>query len=186
MQCIDAYTKRDPNISYWEGKIYPREYINSVRVYTQLSEYHPDATDTLKIAARAHNIGGWQIERDLYPLTRAGYKLWQQKLLQFSANVTTSILNSLDFDEAFIERTGEIILKTQIKSDLETQILEDVIGHVFLMYYAQDVAQKNTSEKMATIVKKTLNKMTPHRVSTVSTLGLPENIATFLNKILVS
>lgn len=183
IQKIDEYNKKDPNTEYWKGKVYPKEYLYSLRMSEHLDQYQPDASEALKIAARSHHIGRWEIPRSDYPEGKTGYYQWRTTLQGFHAEIVEEILQELEFDTGFIEKVKKIIQKKEIKKDLEVQILEDVICHVFLLYYLEPFAQPHAEEKVVDILQKTLKKMSAHGKEVAMSLPLTREVASLLKKI---
>jgi hypothetical protein len=159
IQLIDQINAEDPNKEPWKGKAFPKELLYSHRMTKKLGEFAPDASEQLKIAVRAQHIGRWKIQRSEYPMDRTGYLTWREELKKMHADLTGKILSETGHDEAFISRVKFLIRKKQLKTDLETQILEDVVCLVFLEYYLEDFIAKHEFEKIKDILKKTWDKM---------------------------
>lgn len=156
---IDEVNAQDPHSEDFEGKTFPKELLYSQRMSEKLQQFAPEAPDYLHIAARAQHIGRWRIPRSEYPMDRVGYLRWREELKKMHAAMTTQILAELGFDEEKIARVSHLIRKKQLKSNEETQLLEDVICLVFLEYYFEDFAAKHADEKIIDIVRKTWAKM---------------------------
>ncbi|WP_332912350.1 DUF4202 family protein [Algoriphagus boritolerans] len=45
-----------------------------------MEDFAPEASEHLKIAARAQHIGRWRIQRSAYPMDRTGYLTWREEL----------------------------------------------------------------------------------------------------------
>ena len=67
------------------------------------------------------------------------------------------------YDDTMVARVGSLLRKENLKSDAETQTLEDVICLVFLENYFVDFAQKHAHEpeQVITILRRTWRKMSP-------------------------
>ena len=70
---IDEANAQDPKTGLHEGTEYPKEQIYGVRMMQWVERLEPEASDTLKIAARAQHIRRWEVARDTYPEGKAGY-----------------------------------------------------------------------------------------------------------------
>ncbi|NRS90547.1 hypothetical protein HNQ02_003492 [Flavobacterium sp. 7E] len=158
-ELIDAENAQDPNSELFESKSYPKELLYSKRMYTQLMEFYPEASEEVQIASKAQHICRWKIARNSYPMDRLGYLTWRGELKKFHAGTTASILEKVGYDAAFITRVSFLIEKKQLKKDEETQLLEDVICLVFLEFYLDPFVQKHDREKMKNIILKTWSKM---------------------------
>jgi hypothetical protein len=159
IQLIDQINAEDPITETWKGKAFPKELLYSHRMSKKLLEFAPDASEELRIAARAQHIARWKIQRAEYPMDRLGYLTWREELKKMHADLTGKILEEAGFEEIFISRVKFLIRKKQLKSDFETQILEDVVCLVFLEYYLEDFVAKHEFEKIKDILKKTWAKM---------------------------
>lgn len=156
---IDQINSEDPTHEFWKGKDFPKELLYSHRMTKKLGEFVPEAADHLKIAARAQHIGRWKIQRSAYPMDRTGYLTWREELKKMHADLAGKLLIEAEYEEAFISKVKFLIRKKQLKTDFETQILEDVVCLVFLEYYFEDFVAKHEFEKIKDILKKTWAKM---------------------------
>jgi hypothetical protein len=126
-----------------------------------LARLYPQASVALQLAARAQHIRRWEHPRSAYPMDRAGYHRWRTALYQFHADTTAEILRKTGFDEPTIDRVRSLLKKERLKTDPETQALEDVICVVFLENYFADFAAKHAEEKVIHILRRTWAKMSP-------------------------
>ncbi len=147
---IDAANATDPH---------HKELLYSQRMTQWLQKIAPDAPEPLRLAARAQHIMRWQIPRSDYPIDRAGYHRWRTRLYDFHADATVQILRGVGYDEPTIARVRSLIRKERIKSDPDTQTLEDVICLVFLENYFHEFAQDHEQAKLITILQRTWKKM---------------------------
>lgn len=179
---IDALNHKDPNREIWKGYYYAKEFLYGVRMTQQLKAYAPDASIALQIAARGHHICRWEIPRNQFPEGKMGYYQWRTGLYQFHAKKVGGILEQLEFDQDIIDQAKLIITKKQLKSDDETQKLEDVICFVFLQYYADEFCSKHTEEKVIDILQKTWKKMTAEGQAYAVKLSLSDSILRLIEK----
>lgn len=162
IQLIDQVNSEDPIKEAWKGKDFPKELLYSHRMTKKLGDFAPDASEELKVAARAQHIGRWKIPRSEYPMDRVGYLTWREELKKMHADLTGEILEKAGYGEPFISRVKFLIRKKQLKTDAETQTLEDVVCLVFLEYYLEDFVVKHEFEKIKDILRKTWAKMSEH------------------------
>jgi hypothetical protein len=149
---IDAANAQDPN---------SKELIYSQRMTQWLEQVEPNASEALRLAARAQHIMRWKIPRSQYPMDRAGYHRWRTHLYDFHADTVAGILRDVGYDDATIARVRSLIRKERIKSDPEMQTLEDVICLVFLENYFHEFARDHDEQKLITILQRTWKKMSP-------------------------
>ncbi len=157
---IDAANAADPNTESFGGETHPKELLYGRRMTAWLDKVDPDASEALKLAARAQHIERWKIPRQDYPEGKKGYHLWRTTLYRFHADRAAEILKTCGYDAETIERTRQLLLKKNLRSNEEMQTLEDVICLVFLENYFADFSQKHDEEKIIGIVRKTWGKMT--------------------------
>lgn len=159
IQLIDQINSEDPISEIWNGESFPKELLYSQRMTEKLEKFAPDASEHLKIAARAQHIGRWKIQRSEYPMDRPGYLTWREELKKMHAEMAGQLLLEAGYEEEFISKVKFLIRKKQLKSDIETQTLEDVVCLVFLENYLEDFVAKHENEKVKDILKKTWGKM---------------------------
>lgn len=156
---IDAANAEDPNYEIDQSQSYPKELLYSNRMYAQLMDFCPKASEEIQIATKAQHICRWKITRESYPMDRVGYLKWREELKKFHAQTTSKILEKAEYSAEFIARVSFLIEKKLLKKDEETQLLEDVICLVFLNYYLEPFVAKHDTEKLKNIILKTWNKM---------------------------
>ncbi|MDD5331167.1 MAG: DUF4202 domain-containing protein [Sulfuricella sp.] len=157
---IDAANAEDTNKETFEGVEYPKEILYSNRMTAWLDKYEPDASEALKLAARAQHIRRWAIPRGDYPMNRKGYDDWRITLAKFHGDTTAEIMRDVGYDEATCERVKTLLLKDRIKLiPDEGQVLEDVVCLVFLEFYFVPFAPHYSEPKLIGIVRKTWKKM---------------------------
>ncbi len=162
MAAFDEANRQDPHQDYdEEGNLVPKELLYAIRMTRTLATFQPDASEALQLAARCQHIQRWTVPRNTYPMDRKGYLQWRTQLKQFHGEKAAAIMQAEGYDKAIIERVQFLLHKKKLKSNPETQTLEDVICLVFLQYYFSDFARQHdySEEKLADIVAKTWNKM---------------------------
>lgn len=158
---FDRFNGEDPNREVFEGREYPKELLYAGRMTAWLERLAPDASEALRLAVRCQHIGRWTIARDRYPLGREGYIRWRGALGRFHAETAGRILTEVDYDAGTMARVRKLLRKGGLKTDPETQLLEDVVCLVFLENYFSDFSRKHADEKVIDIIKKTWVKMSP-------------------------
>lgn len=169
---FDAANAADPNHEMFEGKPYPKELLYAQRMTAWLNKYEPDASEALKLAARAQHICRWKIPRSEYPLGRDGYNQWRNTLAKMHGDIAAEIMRQVGYDEQMCERVKTLLLKDRIKlAGHEGQTLEDVVCLVFLEFYFVPFAPQYSAPKMTSIVRKTWKKMSGRGHQTALTLA---------------
>ncbi|MGE4612010.1 MAG: DUF4202 domain-containing protein [Paracoccaceae bacterium] len=173
---IDEANAEDVRLIAVEGTEYPFETVYADRMTETMTEMYPDASELLRIAARAQHIRRWEIPRDQYPKNRQGYQKWRLTLRKMHAQMVGDIMSRNGYSENDIARVGMFLQKQSLKKDAESQALENVVDVVFLDYYWDDFVAKYSDyddEKLIDIVGKTLRKMSTKGHQAALALDLP-------------
>ncbi|HVU07660.1 MAG TPA: DUF4202 domain-containing protein [Verrucomicrobiae bacterium] len=156
IRCFDEENSRDPNSENSQ----PRELLYAQRLSDWVLRLCPNASEELRLAARCQHICRWEIPRDSYPMTRAGYLKWREDLKKFHAQKAGEILRETGYDENTIHRVQELNLKKNFPNAPEGRVLEDALCLVFLEYQFTALADKTTEDKMIVALQKSWQKMT--------------------------
>src|SRR5262249_30424993 len=132
---IDAANARDPHTIELDGRSVAAELVYGQRMSATLAGLAPEASETLRIAARGQHIERWTSPRRSYPEGRGGYLRWRKDLQAFHAARVGEIMTAAGYDAAAVGRVGALIRKERLKADIEVQVLEDVACLVFLAHY---------------------------------------------------
>lgn len=181
---IDHINAQDPNTEQYKGEEFPKELLYSQRMSETLNSFKPQASEALKIAARAQHIARWKIDRLTYPMDRVGYLRWREDLKKMHATMTSEILEKIGYESKFIEEVSNLIRKKMLKKNADAQCLEDVVCLVFLIYYFDDFAQKHSEEKLIDILQKTWIKMSEKGQATALELSLSDRSKSLIQKAL--
>jgi hypothetical protein len=131
---------------------------------------------------RGQHIERWTSPRKNYPEGRIGYLKWRKDLLEFHARRVGEIMAAEGFGPDDIARVGSLVRKERLKSDAEAQMLEDVACIVFLEHYLGDFMRKTEEDKLAGILAKTWNKMSPLGREHALRLALPARVPDLLRQ----
>ena len=158
---LDTANAQDPNRETWQGREYPKELLYARRMTDWLQSLEPDASEALRLAARAQHLRRWTIPRDRYPRDRPGYKRWRAELSKFHGDEAGRILDQVGYDPETIARVKGLIRKERLKSDPDSQTLEDVVCLVFLENHFAAFAREHDDDKLVEVLRKTWRKMSP-------------------------
>lgn len=189
---IDAANSEDPNrVTDEAGKEWPKELLYSHRMSDMLQRFAPDADDAMKIAIRAQHIQRWKSPRDNYPMNREGYMKWRTELYKFHADTVGALMQQAGYDDESIERVKKAVGKRGIKSNPDTQLLEDVTDLVFIEHYMLEFAAKHPEydeEKWLDIIRKTWRKMSEQgqQFALSGKITLPEPLIPLIQKAVAS
>jgi hypothetical protein len=121
----------------------------------------PDASETLRLAARCQHLCRWEIQRQSYPMTRAGYLQWRTALKKFHAHKAGDILREVGYPDEIIRQVQDLNLKRNFPNDPDARVLEDALCLVFLQYQFAGLAAKTAEAKTINALQKSWQKMTP-------------------------
>jgi hypothetical protein len=189
IELIDAANSEDPNQETSEGKAWPKELLYSQRMSDMLQRFAPKADDAMKLALRAQHIQRWKSPRSDYPMDRKGYFLWRTRLYSFHADTVAALLAKAGYDDEFIARVKLAVSKKSLKTNPDTQLLEDVTALVFIEHYMLAFAGKHPEydeQKWLEIIRKTWRKMSDqaHQFALAGHITLPEPLVPLIQKAL--
>jgi hypothetical protein len=181
---IDAANARDPNRTVVDGTEVPHELHYARRMTEWLGRLEPHASEALRLAVRCQHLERWAIARAEYPMDRAGYHRWRTELRKFHAERAGEILRDVGYDEATVARVQKLVRKEGLKTDAETQTLEDVACLVFLEDELADFAARHEEGKVVRILARTWGKMSERGRAAALGLELPGELRGLIGKAL--
>lgn len=181
---IDNINSADTNTTVVDGISFPKELLYGQQMSACLEEYWPNASEHLQIAVRAQHVKRWHLKRADFALGKKGYLTWRKELGIFHAATAKSLMLEHDYSEQDSDITAAIIRKENLKSNSESQTLEDVACLVFLQFYFDEFAAKHNEDKIIRIVQLTWRKMSTRGQEIALTLTLPPHLAVLVGKAL--
>ena len=184
---FDRANSEDPNTETFEGKTYPKELLYAQRMSEMLARYAPEASEAVQLACRAQHIQRCKSPRGDYPMDKKGYMLWRTNLYKFHAETAGALMKEAGYDEEMIARVKTIVGKKELKTNPETQMMEDVVDLVFIEHYMLAFAGQHadySEEKWILIIKKTWDKMSDraHEFALAGKIALPEPLVPLILK----
>jgi hypothetical protein len=186
IEAFDNYHRKDPNIDTADGKEYPSEFLYAQRMTARLSVFAPDAAEVIQLAARCQHIGRWEIPREKYSPDKKGYLQWRNEEKFHHARIAESILLEAGYGQDVIEKVKSLLLKKELFTNADTQLLEDVVCLVFVEHYLADFSAKHPDEKVVDILQKTLRKMSKAGKDAVTTLPLSYKLRSLFERAMTS
>lgn len=171
LRAIDAANAEDPERVCIDGRAQPKELAHAHLVSQWVERLQPEASDALRLAARAHHLRRWEIPRNSYPEGRKGYLQWRAKLQRHHAALVGEILEREGYAEALRERVQTIVCKRGLGRDPEVQVFEDALCLVFLETQLEEISAKLDAQKLEDVMRKTLSKMSAAAAG--HAMGLP-------------
>ena len=184
---FDAYNLNDPHQEEVEGKLVSKEVLYAQRMSQRLNDFYPAAPEYLRLAAHCQHIGRWEIPRESYPMDKKGYLQWRNVLKTHHAKLAEQILISCRYDQETIEKVKFLLVKKELYTNPDTQVLEDVICLVFIEYYLEEFAEKHEpQQKVVEILQKTLKKMSPRAIEEAAKIQVSERSKLLIQQALQS
>lgn len=174
LKAIDEINLKDPRKEMVEGDSIPKEYLYSLRMSEMLELYDPHASDLLRIATRGQHIKRWAIPRSSYSMDRKGYLKWRTQLKIMHGSLLAGIMQSHGYNNRDISQVVKMVTKAGLKTDKNTQALEDIACLVFLQYYFNNFTKLHPQEKILSILRKTWQKMSEKGKKIALKLSLPK------------
>ena len=159
MAAFDQANHADPKTIIINGASRAGEVVYAERMTEMLTAFLPQASEHLQLAARSQHIERWILPRDSYPMDRKGYLQWRADLKLHHAKRATELMLAAGYELSDCERVASLLKKEKMKSDDESQALEDVVCLVFLKYYFTEFGASHSEEKIIDILQKTWRKM---------------------------
>ncbi len=172
LAAIDAANADDPHEIEVRGRRRPKEQAHAELVSEWIEKLRPEASEALRLAARAHHVRRWAIPRDRYPTGRRGYHRWRRALFDLHAEQAARILEEVGYDADTRQRVQDLVRKRGLGSDPEAQALEDAVCLAFLETQLGDVARKLAADKLLDVLVKTLRKMSSRAIELALELPL--------------
>lgn len=161
LAAIDAVNAEDPAQEVHDGAATPAALLYGRRMSAWIVRLRPDASEVLRLAARAQHIARWKVPRNTFPEGRAGYLAWRTRLGAYHGEIAARILKDAGYGDAAAERIQVLLQKKGLKRDEEVQALEDSACLVFLQHQFPEFAAKHPEDKVIDILRKTWTKMSP-------------------------
>ncbi len=181
---FDAENRRDPNVEWVDGVETPHEWIDARRLHDWVLKLRPDAGEPLRLASRCQHICRWELPRDSYPATRAGYHQWRVKLRKFHAEVSGRVLREAGYDESMVAAVQALNLKKNYPADPDAQTLEDALCLTFLQWEFPAFARRTETTKMIGILRRTWPKMSAAARGEALRLPLPDDARALVERAL--
>ncbi|MGQ7790846.1 DUF4202 domain-containing protein [Faunimonas sp. B44] len=181
---IDASNAADPNTIVVDGALCPAELAYGRRMAERLAAFRPDASELLRIAARAQHLERWRLPRSAYPMDRAGYLRWRNEQKRRHAARVAELMRSAGYADEDCARVQDLVEKRNLKRDADAQALEDVACLVFVEHYMAGFAAGRDPDHVAGIVAKTWRKMSAEgRAAAAGLAGaLPPDMAAVVSE----
>jgi hypothetical protein len=165
-----------------DGQEFPKELLYAQRMTERLDRFQPGSPDYIQLAARSQHIGRWEIPRSTYPMDKKGYLQWRNAEKIHHTQVAGPILERCGFDASTIEKVKFLLLKKELQTNADTQLLEDVICLVFIEHYLEEFASRHEDEKVVDILYKTMKKMSDRGLEEAGKISVSEKMGNLITQ----
>ncbi|HEV8543501.1 MAG TPA: DUF4202 domain-containing protein [Verrucomicrobiae bacterium] len=156
---FDEENSADPNGELVEGVRMPRELAHARWLSKWVLKLAPEASESLRLAARCQHICRWRIPRADFSPDRPGYHKWRSRLKQFHAELSENILRECGYDEETIAKVRALNLKQNFPRDPDSQTLEDALCLVFVEHQLAELAARLEHQTIINALQKSWAKM---------------------------
>jgi len=177
---IDKIHKLDKTIEIFEDIEYPSEFLYANRFVKCLEKLAPQASEHIKLAARCQHFKRWEIVRVSFPMDKVGYLKWRKALYFYQSDEAAKILESVGYNNEFIEKVKILIQKKEINKSPENQLIEDIACLVFLEFYLENFSTKHEIDKLKSIISKTWAKMSKNAKYEALKIDFGQNIKSII------
>ncbi|MBP7929866.1 MAG: DUF4202 domain-containing protein [Acidimicrobiia bacterium] len=181
LDAIDRQNRRDPRslTAPFDG---PMAYVQGSQASKWLALLDDDPSPELQIAVRAHHLDRWLLPRADYPAGRAGYLRWRRDQKTLQSESAASLMSDQGWPQAAIEEVQRLLLRKDLRTDPQSQTLEDCACLVFLESQFNDFSTTTDRSKIVGVVAKTWNKMSNHARALASGIAVDQQAGLVLEE----
>jgi hypothetical protein len=172
---IDSLNAEDPKTELVDGAASPAAVLYGQRMTAALASLVPDASDALRIAVRGQHVARFRLPRSSEPEGRVAYLTWRKRLGEMHAELSANAALEAGYDQETADRVRFLVQKKALRTDPETQALEDCACLVFLQYEFAEFAARTEDTMMIDILRKTWGKMSEQGHAAALKLPLAAN-----------
>ena len=182
---IDAANADDPFTLTVDGEAQPKELTHAEMMTRWVRELDPEASEELRLAARAHHIRRWMIPRSAFPAGRTAYLRWRRALHSVHAELTAAILENCGYPRRTVERVAALVQKADLlqAGDTDAQTLEDALSLVFFDTQLEPLLDDLDDRQLRRALGRTWRKMSPSGQIAARQLTLSERAVETLNRL---
>jgi len=165
---IDDANREDPTLH--DGQ--PLALVQGQAASRWLHELIDAPSEELQLAVRAHHLRRWELKRADYPNDRGGYLRWRRDNKAHQAHSLGALMHTDGWPRSSVERAQILLGRTMLRTDPDTQWLEDAACLVFLETQFDDMVERTEPDRMKAITAKTLKKMSSKGVTLAGSISL--------------
>ncbi|MDE2968035.1 MAG: DUF4202 domain-containing protein [Chloroflexota bacterium] len=182
---IDAANAEDPFTLEIGGEARPKERTHAEMMTRWVGELDPQASEELRLAARAHHIRRWMIPRSTFPAGRSAYLRWRRALHSVHAELTAAILEDCGYPRRSVERVAALVAKADLlqAGDPDAQTLEDALSLVFFDTQLEPLLDDLDDRQLRRALGRTWRKMSANGRAAARGLDLSERAIETLTRL---
>ena len=181
---LQKLNAEDPNELLVDGEPHKKEVLFAERLSVWVHKLEVTPSPALQVAAFGQHVERWKSLRTDYPEGRAGYLKWRKDLSKRHAEVTCRIAAEVGLPDEVVQAIRKINLKQNLRSNPETQVMEDALCLSFLEHEYVEFSAKHDDEKVIDIVQKTWGKMSEQGHAEALKLELSDKALAIVQKAL--
>jgi hypothetical protein len=166
---IDAANAADPNIVDVRGHQVALALIHGQLAAEWIDRLVDEPDEELLLAARAHHLRRWELQRDTYPPGRAGYLRWRRDQKARHATDVAAVLAPLGYEATEIERVQRLVRREAVDG---TQAVEDAACLVFIETQLGSFSARIDHDLLIDVIRKTSRKMSARGLELVASIPL--------------
>lgn len=162
LAAIDLLHRGDPKQVTDNGVEIANELLYARQMTAWLNKLTDQPGELVQIAVRSQHLCRWELARDKFEMNRAGYFKWRIEQGKYHAQKASQVMSDHGYDQDSCQLVYDIVRKKNLKTNADTQLMEDAACLVFLEFQFKDfVAGIASEDKVIRIVQKTWAKMSP-------------------------
>jgi len=184
---INAANSEDPNQETYNGKVWPKELLYSYHMSEMLNRFAPETDNVMQLGISAQHIQRWKSPRNAFPMDKKGYYQWRTQLYQFHADTVCALMKQVGYSDAELDRVNKAVAKKSLRTNADTQLVEDIAALVFIEHYMQAFVDKHPEydeKKWIEIILRTWKKMSDkgQKYALSGQLKLPQDLVPLIKK----
>lgn len=159
LAAIDLLHQGDPIKVIDKGEEIAGELLYARQMTSWLNRLCDSPSELVQIAARSQHLCRWELPRSEFEMNRAGYLKWRVEQGKYHGQKASKAMADNGYDQVSCQQVYDMVRKKSLKSNPDTQLMEDAACLVFLEFQFKEFASGYSDEKIIRIVKKTWAKM---------------------------
>ncbi|WP_119308486.1 DUF4202 family protein [Cohaesibacter haloalkalitolerans] len=167
LEIIDQINAQDPRMTATDGAAaVPSDLIYGMRMSLVCDRFAPMADDCVKIAARGQYLESWLFDDALASAdTPSGPAPTEEQQRAHSADKLARIMAANGYNDEDCITVRDLLQGSENASEGHLQLLEDLNGLVFVLFYAKQAIAKYDKANLQQLLGKALSRMSDEALS---------------------